>query len=172
MKFIKLTKSLFVVTATALSLFTHSPVQAESITDYVKEFPWIGLISDEITYGPITISHVNINHSDKLVFAKPGETLNGHLRYSVNSAKDKLHLHHLIIGIEGEGAQDCVMHTLGIADTKGKGKFTLTAPTKPGVYEVRFLYNEALTCSRARETWNTGLKDPTAAATIGVIIVK
>lgn len=171
MKFMKLTKSLFASTALAISIFSQCPLQA-SVTDYLKEFPWIGLISDEITYGPITISNVNISHSDKLVFANRGETLHGNLRYKLNSDKDKLNLHHLVIGIEGEEAQDCVMHSFGLWDTKGKGKFTLTAPSVPGVYEVRFLYDEGLSCSKAREAWNSGSKDPSANATIGVIIVK
>lgn len=172
MEFIKFTKSLLASTALAISIFTHGPLQASSVTDYLKEFPWIGLISDEITYGPITISNVSLDHSDKLVFANPGETLHGNLRYKLNSEKDKLNLHHLIVGIEGVGAQDCVMHSFGLWDTKGKGKFTLTAPSESGVYEVRFLYNEGLTCSKAREAWNSGQKDPSAYATIGIIIVK
>lgn len=167
----KYIKSLFISSALALSMLMHFPLEA-SISDYVKDFPWMGLISDEITYGPITVYNVHINQSDKLVFAKPGETLHGNLRYKVNSDKDRLHLHHLVIGIEGVGAQDCVMHTMGLWDTKGKGKFTLTAPTTPGVYEVRFIYNEGLTCSGAREAWNSGQKEPTASATIGAIIVK
>lgn len=168
----KYIKSFVVASTLALSMFINSPVQASSIKDYIKEFPWIGLISNEITYGPITISNVHINDSDKLVFAHPGEILHGNLRYKVNSDKEKLNFHHLVIGIEGEGAQDCVMHSMGLWDTKGKGKFKLTAPTDPGVYQVRFLYNEGITCSKARDAWNKGLQEPSSAATIGVIIVQ
>lgn len=168
----KYIKSLCVVSAAlAFSMLTVN-LQAAPISDYIKDYPWVGLISDEITYGPVTVSHIHIKNSDKLVIATPGEVLHGNLRYKINSDKEKISFHHLVIGIEGEGAQDCIMHSMGLWDNKGKGKFTLTAPTEPGIYEVRFLYDEGLTCSKAREAWNSGAKDPSSLATIGAIIVR
>lgn len=145
----------------------------KDMNDYFQEFPWIGLIVNKINYGPITISDVNIHDGDKLALAAPGETLNGSLKYKIDSKDlELLHRYHLVIGIKGLGAQDCVTHNFGIWDSKGKGEFTLKAPEKAGVYEVRFFFTEGLTCDGAREAWNTAQDKPTAAATIGIIIVE
>ena len=160
-------------------LLLNNPLSADTseakkpFSEYLQECPWIGLIANQITYGPITISDVNIHDGDKLAFASPGETLNGMLKYKVDSKDlDSLHLYHLVIGIKKEGAQDCITHNLGMWNSKGHGHFSLKAPEKPGIYEVRFLFTEGLTCARAREAWNSGNEKPSAAATIGIIIVE
>lgn len=162
---------LLTMTATAFILFTQ-PLTAR-ISDYLKECPWIGLIANEITYGPITVSNVHVHDGDKLAFVVPGETLNGSLKYKIK-AKDlsSLHLYHLIIGIKGVGAQECVTHNLGVWNTKGKGRFNLKAPLEKGIYEVRFQLTEGLTCEEAQNVWNSGQETPNSSATIGVIIVE
>lgn len=169
-----LTMAAFAVVALSVPLFAGVTSEAkEKWNDYFQEFPWMGLIADKINYGPITISDVNIHDGDKLAVVAPGETLKGTLRYRVNSKDlEALHRYHLVIGIKGQGAQDCVTHNLGMWDSKGRGKFTLKAPQKAGLYEVRFLFTEGLTCEGAREAWNSGQCQPSAAATIGVIIVE
>jgi len=176
MNLFNLKKLLFVSAVLSCSLltFTSAKVQAssESLTEYFNDMPWIGLVADKINYGPITISRVHIKNSEKFAIVKPGETIEGSLKYKINSDQSKVNLYHLVIGIKGVGAQDCVTHTLSLWDSKGKGNFTLTAPLKPGVYEVRFLFHEGVTCDDAKEVWNSGEKDPSSKATIGVIIVK
>lgn len=160
-------------------LFLNNPMFADiseakkPLSEYLTEFPWIGLVAKEITLGPITISNVSINKGERFAYVGPGETLKGKLKYEVDS-KDlhMLHLYHLTVGIKNEGAQDCVTHNLGAWDSKGRGKFILKAPEKPGIYEVRFLFTEGLTCANARETWNSDDEKPSASATIGIIIVK
>jgi hypothetical protein len=145
----------------------------KKLNDYFQEFPWIGLVADKLNYGPITIRDVNIHDGDKLALVAPGEKLNGTLKYKINSKHlEALHRYHLVIGIKEEGAQDCVTHNLGLWSSKGTGKFTLKAPKKAGVYQVRILFTEGLTCEGAREAWNTEKGQPSAAATIGVIIVE
>ena len=143
------------------------------ISNYFCKHPWLGLLSNEIHYGPITISEVNIHDGDKLAIAAPGEALRGSLRYKIDSKDLKMfHPYHLVVGIKGIGAQDCVTHTFGIADSSGKGSFTLTAPMKPGVYEVRFFYSEAPLCEQVRELWDSENLEPSSKATIGIIIVE
>lgn len=145
----------------------------KTVSDYFKEFPWIGLITDEITYGPATVSHIHIDKGDKLAVVKPGETLHGTLRYKLDTAdQEKFHRCHLVVGIKDVGAQDCIAHTFNLWESKGKGHFELKAPTEPGVYQVRFAFIEGLTCESARDAWNDGQMEPSAAATIGVIVVE
>ncbi len=163
-------------------LMLGSPISAKEqsfssptwgVEDYFAKTPWIGLIANEITYGPITISKVKICDDGKLAIVKPGKILNGTLKYKIKAEDlDFFHLYHLVIGIEGEGGQDCVSHSMGIFDEKGDGSFTLTAPDKIGVYEVRFSLAQGFTCSGACDKWNSGEQVPSAAATIGIIIVK
>ena len=162
-------------------LFLTNPMFADTteakkpLSEYLEECPWIGLIANQITLGPIKISNVSIHDGDKLAYVSPGEILNGMLKYQINSKNlDSLHLYHLTIGIknQGKGTQDCVTHNLGVWDSKGRGHFTLKAPENPGIYEVRFLLTEGLTCTRARDAWNSGNEKPSAAATIGIVIVE
>lgn len=170
-KWLGLSLCALLLSSTALSAdyqAAHKP-----LNDYFKECPWLGLIANKITVGPITISDVSIHDGDKLAYASPGETLNGMLKYKVKAKDlDSLHLYHLVIGVKDQGAQDCVTHNLGVWDTKGHGRFTLKAPDAPGIYEVRFLLTQGLTCSAARDTWNSGVEEPTSSATIGIIIVE
>lgn len=145
----------------------------KKISEYYKEYPWIGLITDEITYGPVTVSHIHINKGDKLTVVKPGETLHGFLKYKLDTAdQDKFHRCHLVIGINNVGAQDCIAHTFNLWESKGIGKFELKAPEHPGVYEVRIAFIDSATCQKAHELWNVGECEPSAAATIGVIVVE
>lgn len=169
----------FVGTAILSSLLLTSPVFAESsevqkpLCEYLEECPWIGLVADQITLGPIKISKVSIHEGDKLAFVSPGEDLKGRLKYEIESKDlDLLHLYHLTVGIKNQGAQDCVTHNLGVWGSKGRGHFTLKAPEKPGVYEVRFLLTDGLTCERARDAWNSSIEKPSSAATIGIIVVE
>lgn len=170
------TKGIKLLGITLFACLLSSSVYADIFkkpSEYLEDCPWLGLVADKITLGPITISDVSIHHGDKFAHVKPGKTLKGELKYKVDAKDlDTLHLHHLVIGIKGEGAQDCVTHNLGVWNSKGKGHFTLKAPEKPGVYEVRFLFTEALTCEGARDVWNSGKEKPSSEATIGIIIVK
>lgn len=148
-------------------------VANKSINDYLPSFPWIGLIMGEVSYGPITVSDTKINQGDRLAVVKPGDLLQGSLRYRVDSSHQHLfHRYHLVIGIKGLGAQDCVTHTYGIWDSKRKETFTLKAPIEPGVYEVRFCYQGASTCEEARSVWNETMGEPSSYATIGVVVVE
>lgn len=144
-----------------------------TFNEYMHDFPYIGLVSDKISYGPIKLSKVKIDGRDKLVVAASGEELHGTLKYKVESKDlNSLHLYHLVIGIKDEGAQDCITHSLGFWNAEGKGSFTIVAPQERGVYEVRFLFTDALTCESARDIWNSGDKTPSSSATVGIIIVE
>lgn len=143
------------------------------INKYLDDMPWLGLIANEVTFGPITISNVHIHDADKIVLAAPGETLNGSLSYQIKTDNlDMMHKYHLIIGIQGKDAQECVAHSLGLWDSKGHAHFKLATPLERGIYEVRFLFVEDFKCSTAKDEWNSGKKTPNSHATIGVIIVE
>lgn len=169
--FLLIACSLFTVDGLVAGI-TSSGVKDE-LSKYFEEAPWLGLLADEVTYGPITISHVHIHDGDKFVIAAPGEVLNGSLKYHIKADDlEFLHKYHLIIGLKERGAQECVTHSRGLWDSKGKARFKLTVPNKPGLYEVRFLFVEEANCNAAQNLWNTGVSAPGTYATIGVIIVE
>ncbi len=178
----KLQKKLFNIFAASALMFLVNPlVQAVDCSksteahpySYLQEYPWLGLIMNEVTYGPITLSDIRLNEGSSLAIVKPGEIVNGELKYRVDSShQEAFHRYHLVVGLKGFGAQDCVTHTWGIWDSSGKGSFTLKAPLEPGLYEVRFVYHEAPTCEEARSVWNSESGEPSSFATIGAIIVE
>lgn len=181
-------KGAIATTTAALVMLANPLVQAQPVADpaltqvvqaledpvhYLANYPWLGLLMDEVTYGPITVSNVRFNNGSRLAVVKPGEEVHGSLRYRVDSTNQTMfNRYHLAVGLKGIGAQDCVTHTYGIWDSKGKGDFTLNAPLQPGVYEVRIFYQDAPTCEEARSVWNDAIGDPSSFATIGVIIVE
>ncbi len=142
----------------------------DKITEIIKSCPWIGLVAEEVTYGPITISKLDIAHAGRLVFCKPAEKIEGTLKYKIDADKlDSWEFHHIIVGLRKQDAQSCITHSLGVWNKKGKASFSFNAPVEKGIYELCFDYYEATLCSDALKQW---LDNPPAhRATIGIVVV-
>jgi hypothetical protein len=54
----------------------------------------------------------------------------------------------------------------------GSNKFTLTAPSEPGIYYIRFRYAQAYGCEQGALGWWRIGNEPTAEANIGAIIIR
>lgn len=144
---------------------------SDKINKWIKSTPWIGLVAKEVKYGSITLKDLDLDKSGRLVMAEPGEVIEAEVKYKVDSDQmDSLSLHHVIVGIKGEDDAACITHSFGLWDKKGKSSFTLKAPEKKGVYEVRFGYTEAVFCDEAVKAWKDDT--PSAEATVGIIIVE
>jgi hypothetical protein len=161
---------LFITAACALPLnAVDSP--KDKINKWISECPYIGLVAKEVTYGPITLKHFDLEDKGRVVMAQPGEKIHGTVHYKVDvSELDSLHLHHIILGIKNGGDQTCLTHALGVWDSKGKASFSLTAPEEKGVYEIRFDYQTCLTCNDALKHWSED--PPSPKATVGIVIVE
>jgi hypothetical protein len=180
------TNSVMAILTTATIFLANPLVQAQPATadpikvieevpvQYLPTYPWLGLLMDKVYYGPITISNIHFDDGGRLAIVQPGEVLHGSLHYRIDTSQQEfLHRYHLTIGIADIGAQDCVSHNFSVWNTdSGTGTFTLKAPLQPGVYQVRFSYQEAPTCEEARSVWNNESGEPSGYATIGIIIVK
>ncbi|MGZ3634035.1 MAG: hypothetical protein ACXU9U_00090 [Parachlamydiaceae bacterium] len=143
----------------------------DKVNNLISSCPWAGLVADRVTYGPVTISRVNIEDSGRLVFCKPGEKVEGSLRYKINSSKlESWHTHHILIGFQKGRAQSCITHSLGIWDKKGKARFTFDAPMEKGTYEICFGYYTAELCGDAMNEWDR--HPPSHHATIGILVVE
>ena len=161
---------LFLTTACALPLnAVDSP--KDKINKWINECPYIGLVAKEVTYGPITLKHFDLEDKGRVVIAQPGETVSGSVNYKVDASElESLHLHHIILGIKKSDDQTCLTHALGVWDSKGKATFSLAAPSERGAYEIRFDYQTGLKCEDALKHWNED--PPSSKATVGIIIVE
>lgn len=168
-------KHIFAAICLFCSVFSTHTVEAKSLKDkvgdWIKSAPWIGLIADKVTYGPITIKDVNIGDAGKLLFVKPGELITGELKYKIDAEKlDSWYLHHIIVGLKNQDAQCCITHSFGMWDESGKASFAFHAPLEKGLYELRFDYQEAIFCATAINEWH--YDQPSNNATIGIVIVE
>jgi hypothetical protein len=147
----------------------------EEISEYLRTYDYKGLIHEHATSGPATITHVVLNDYPLAVVAKPGERIEGKLKYLLDTSQTKdLKYHRLLLGLKGVGPQTAVGIGLGyLADKENEETFTLIAPEKPGVYQIRFRSVENYTESEALKHWHDSKgHGPSSEQTIGVIVVK
>jgi hypothetical protein len=162
--------SLFIAVSCMIPLHS-AEAPGDKIGDWLSSCPYIGLVAEEISYGPITLKSFNMDDKGRLVIAKPNEELNCCVKYHIDSNQmESWNMYHVVVGIKGEDSQSCITHSLGLWDKKGKANFTLTAPSKKGVYEVRFDYEKVFTCSDAVSHWKE--ENPSSKATVGIIIIE
>lgn len=163
---------LLVGVALCSSAVATDSCHAESISDYVESVPGIGLISDTIRFDGIEINNFRFAHDHKYIFVKTGEEFEAEMDYIINSdLLTSLHLHHFIIGLQDDGPQACILHSLGMMDGSGHVSVTLKAPQKAGVYQVRFCHTECLTDQEAFKAWWRG-DGPSAKTIVGIVVVK
>lgn len=127
--------------------------------------------SPTVTYGQVALLGFNLNNSGNKIIVKPGEIIPATAMYLYYCpvCKDNS-INQIIVGIAGEGAQACLYN--GSTEGQGAANFTLTAPQKPGVYQVRFRYAQAYSCQEAVKYWWNVDHAPTAQATVAIIMVQ
>ena len=175
MKAISFFKPQSLILSVALCTLATSLAAVESAADKVDSLisscPWIGLIADSVTYGPITIGHLDIEGAGRLVFCEPGEVIEGTLNYQINASQfDSWDFHHIVVGLREQSAQSCIIHSLGIWNREGTTSFSFNAPQEAGMYEICFDYHNAAFCSDAMKGWLDS--PPSRKATIGILIVE
>ena len=146
----------------------------EKIQDYLENYSWKGLIQDHASSGAETLSHLKLNDRGKVIVARPGETVHGKVVCSLSSEEaHTLNVYRVVIGLHGEGPQTTVGTTLGAYGGSSEEKFSLTAPMKPGLYQIRFRTADNLLESKALDAWvDEEGNEPDASTTIGIIYVK
>jgi hypothetical protein len=166
--------SLLIFALTCIMPLHATEAPMDKINNLINSFPYIGLVTKEVTYGPITLRDFNLENDGRVVFADPGELINGTVKYKINSDKiESWNMHHIIVGIKDQDypeSQVCITHSLGAWDKKGKAHFSLKAPQEKGVYEVRFNYQSVLSCESAITLWKQDT--PASKATVGIIVVE
>ncbi|MFY7802994.1 MAG: WD40 repeat domain-containing protein [Limnoraphis robusta] len=127
---------------------------------------------NQATYGQVKLSEFTLNNKGNVVTTAPGEKISVSANYIYDCSDCQPgSINQIIVGIAGENtAQACIYN----GGTKGSGseKFTLTAPSEPGIYYIRFRSAQAYGCEEGALGWWRVGNEPTAEANIGVIIVK
>lgn len=166
--------------ALALACASFGPLAADSIGDYVKDVPGIGLISDEVNFEGITLKNLAFvkedeqgEHtvSDKYVITEPGSLHKVHADYELDSdVLSNLDLHHFIYGLYDDGPQGCLLHSLGVMSGKGFLDFTVKAPEEPGVYQLRFCHAQGYASyEHVKDKW---WRNASVNTIMGIVVVK
>jgi hypothetical protein len=145
-----------------------------AIQDYLNNYHWKGLIQDKATSGPATLKHLELNEHSRAVIVKPGEKIEAEVKCNLDSEKCSIFgVYRIVVGLNGEGAQAVIGNESGLIAGKTIEKFTLTAPEKAGMYQIRFRSVDALFKATALKAWeDENGNEPDGKTTIGVIIVK
>jgi len=145
-----------------------------AIQKYLDNYHWKGLIEKKATSGPATLKHLKLNGYDRAVIVKPGEEIEAEVKCDFDSKECSVFgLYRIVVGLKGEDAQAVIGNESGIVAGKSEEKFTLKAPDKAGMYQIRFRTVDALFKDKALNSWKDEQGDePDGKTTIGVIIVK
>jgi hypothetical protein len=145
-----------------------------AIQDYLNYYHWKGVLEDEATSGPVTLKHLELNDHSKAVVVKPGEKIDAEVKCILDPEHCSIFgLYRIVVGIKGEGPQVVIGHESGLIARKSWETFTLRAPDKPGLYQIRFKPVDAYLKSTALQAWkDEDGNEPDGTTTIGIIVVK
>jgi DNA-binding ferritin-like protein (Dps family) len=142
--------------------------------DYLDNYKWKGMIQGKATSGPITLSNLRLNEHHRATAVLPGSLIGTDVSCFIDPDKaSALTFYRVVIGFKGVGPQTTLCNCLGASCGTKFEEFQLEAPTKPGVYEIRFRTVEKLLEHDALNAWkDENGEEPDASTTIGVIVVK
>lgn len=145
-----------------------------AIQDYLNHYHWKGILEDKATSGPITLKHLELNNHSRAVVVKPREEIDAKVKCILDPEQCSIFdLYKIVVGIQGEGPQAVIGNESGLIAGKSREKFTLKAPDKPGVYQIRFRPVNTYFQSTALHAWKDEAgKEPDGTTTIGLIVVK
>lgn len=146
----------------------------DAAQDYLNHYHWKGVIEEEATSGPATLKHLELNGHSKAVVVYPGEQIEAQVECHLNPEQCSVfRLYRIVVGMKGEGPQAVIGNETGFFAGQSIEKFTLVAPDRSGIYQIRFRTVEALTKTGAIEAWvDKDGNEPDGTTTIGLIVVK
>lgn len=177
------TRNTYLTMLCLLAMFQVTFLSARGIEDYVNDIPGIGLIANEINFEGIKLKNLSfdtngnsdddVTVSKKYVITYPGKKHTVTVDYKINNkVLETFDLHHFLFGLHKDGPQGCLLHSLGITERKGRVTFTVTAPDKPGVYQLRFCHCEGYgSFEDVKDRWFDP-SNATSATIMGIVVVK
>ncbi len=144
------------------------------IQDYLNHYHWKGVLEDAATSGPVTLKHLELNDHSRAVVVKAGEKIDAEVKCILDPEQCSIFgLYRIVVGIKGEGPQAVIANESGLIARKSRESFTLIAPDKPGLYQIRFRPVDAYFQSTALHAWKDEAgNEPDGTTTIGIIVVK
>jgi WD40 repeat protein len=128
-------------------------------------------LPNQATYGQVKLTDFTLNNKSNVISVAPGEKINGSANYIYDCPECQGSINQIIVGIVGQNsAQACIYN--GSNQESGSSKFTLTAPSEPGIYYIRFRYAQAYGCEQGALGWWRVGNEPTPEANIGAIIIR
>ena len=145
-----------------------------AIQDYLDHYHWKGILEDKATSGPATLKHLELNDHSRVVIVKPGEKIDAEVKCILDAKQcSSLGFYRIVVGIKGEGPQALIGNEAGLLAGKSREQFTLNAPDKAGMYQIRFRTVDTFFQSIALNAWKDDMgNEPDGTTTIGIIIVK
>jgi hypothetical protein len=146
----------------------------QAIQNYLDNYHWKGVIEEKARSGPATLKHLKLNEHSKAILAMPGETIEAVVECKLDSEQTSVFgLYRIVIGIKEDGPQAVIGNESGLFAGKSTEKFTLKAPEKAGIYQIRFRTVDTFFKAKALDAWiDEEGNEPDGTTTIGVIIVK
>lgn len=146
----------------------------DAIQKYLDHYHWKGLLEKQTSNGPVTLSDLKLNGHNRVIAVNPGERIEADVRCTYDTNKVSAFTYYrVVVGLKGVGGLTTIGNTIGSAAGDTIQRFTFTAPTTPGFYQVRFRTVEKWTETEALKEWiDTAAQEPDATTTIGVIYVK
>ena len=149
---------------------------------YTAEVPGIGLIMDKVEFDGITLKNLKFENNDnsneitagnKFVITKPGYEHTVSVDYELDAdVIDTWDFHHFIYGLHRDGPQNCLLHSIGLVNDEGSTSFTLKAPEKTGVYQLRFCHATGYgTFDDVKDQWWDD-ESSTSETIMGIVIVE
>ncbi|MCB1118589.1 MAG: hypothetical protein KDK65_01375 [Chlamydiia bacterium] len=163
-------------------LFLAAHLTGDNIQDYVNEIPGIGLIANEVNFEGINLKNLTFQKTkesgvgkvgDKYVITYPGMVHKVSVNYELDpEVLSNFDFHHFMYGLDTTGAQGCLLHSLGLTKRKGQTVFSIQAPEKPGIYQLRFCHTTGYGVFEQvkDDWWKKGSE--TAKTIMGIIVVK
>lgn len=146
----------------------------DEIQNYLENYPWKGILQDKVSSGAVTLKHLYLNDHPKVLCVKPGERIEGKVHCHLDKDQcSSLSMYRVVLGFVGEDPQTTIGNELGIVAGHSKETFTLIAPSKPGIYQLRFRLVDSFFKGKALDAWKDEKgNEPDASTTIGIVVVK
>lgn len=146
----------------------------EAIQNYLNDYSWKGLIQDKATSDHVTLKHLELNNNARVVVVKPEERIDATVQLNLHKNEVSMtSLYRIVIGIKDIGPQTTIGNEFGFLAGKSLESFTMYAPAKKGIYEIRFRAVDSLSQDKAMKAWHDEEgNEPDARTTIGLIVVK
>ena len=140
---------------------------------YPESYPWKGIIQDEATSGVVTLSDLTLNGQGRFAKVKPGTRINGEVKCTFDqNLCSKFSFYRIVIGIHEKGPFTSIYNGYCVLTGKSTEKFSFTAPSEGGIYQIRFRVSESYSEQEALNDWKDikGI-EPDSSTTIGVLVV-